>query len=127
MFSASTTARGDRVMVITGVIAEQPGMPVSGSTRIYDRGKCTHRVGDIRHRYFSGVCRNYLILKYYGLVVLPTGGVFPHLPHHLDLASEDSVGHSTRMSVLTLKHPQHIALRRACMYCDQHVAAPRQT
>ena len=68
-----------------------------GSTRIYGRAKCSHRVGDIRHRYFSGLCRNYLILKYYGLVVLPIGGVFPHLPHHLDLASEDSVGHSTYM------------------------------
>ena len=38
----------------------------------------------------------------FGLAVLPTGGVFLHLPHHLDLASEDSVGHSTCMSVLTL-------------------------
>ena len=30
-----------------------------------------------------------------------TGGVFSYLPHHLDLALEDSVGHSTCMSVLT--------------------------
>ena len=37
----------------------------------------------------------------------PTGGVFVYLPHHLDLASEDSVGHSTCMSVL--------ARRRAIM------------
>ena len=29
-----------------------------------------------------------------------TGGVFIYLPHHLDLASEDSVGHGTCMSVL---------------------------
>ena len=29
-----------------------------------------------------------------------TGGVFSYLPHHLDLALEDSVGHSTCMSVL---------------------------
>ena len=36
-----------------------------------------------------------------------TGGVFSSLPHHLDLALEDSVGHSTRMSVL--------ARRRAIM------------
>ena len=36
-----------------------------------------------------------------------TSGVFSYLPHHLDLASEDSVGHSTCMSVL--------ARRRAIM------------
>ena len=75
-----------------------------------------------------------------GLAVLPTGGVYPHLPHHLDLASEDSVGHSTCMSVLTLtltlalsrwgtaESPTHSpATRLHDMYCDQHVAAPRQT
>ena len=28
------------------------------------------------------------------MVISPTGGVFSYLPHHLDLASEDSVGHS---------------------------------
>ena len=38
---------------------------------------------------------------------LHTGGVFSYLPHHLDLALEDSVGHSTCMSVL--------ARRRAIM------------
>ena len=38
---------------------------------------------------------------------LSTGGVLLYLPHHLDLASEDSVGHSTCMSVL--------ARRRAIM------------
>ena len=38
----------------------------------------------------------------------PVGcGVFSYLPHHLDLALEDSVGHSTCMSVL--------ACRRAIM------------
>ena len=36
-----------------------------------------------------------------------SGGVFSYLPHHLDLALEDSVGHSTCMSVL--------ARRRAIM------------
>ena len=35
-----------------------------------------------------------------GMAISPTGGVFSYLPHHLDLASEDSVGHSTCMSVL---------------------------
>ena len=39
--------------------------------------------------------------------ISPTGGVFSYLPHHLDLASEDSVGHSTCVSVL--------ARRRAIM------------
>ena len=42
-----------------------------------------------------------------GTAISLTGGVFSHLPHHLDLASEDSVGHSTCMSVL--------ARRRAIM------------
>ena len=41
------------------------------------------------------------------MAISPTGGVFSYLPHHLDLASEDSVGHSTCMSVL--------ARRRAIM------------
>ena len=35
-----------------------------------------------------------------GTAISPTRGVFSYLPHHLDLASEDSVGHSTCMSVL---------------------------
>ena len=39
--------------------------------------------------------------------ILSTGGVLLYLPHHLDLASEDSVGHTTCMSVL--------ARRRAIM------------
>ena len=34
------------------------------------------------------------------MAIFHTGGVFSYLPHHLDLALEDSVGHSTRMSVL---------------------------
>ena len=34
------------------------------------------------------------------MAIFHTGGVFSYLPHHLDLALEDSVGHSTCMSVL---------------------------
>ena len=30
----------------------------------------------------------------FGMAIAPTGGVFSYLPHHLDLASEDSIGHS---------------------------------
>ena len=41
------------------------------------------------------------------MAIFHTGGVFSYLPHHLDLALEDSVGHSTYMSVL--------ARRRAIM------------
>ena len=41
------------------------------------------------------------------MAIYHTGGVFSYLPHHLDLALEDSVGHSTCMSVL--------ARRRATM------------
>ena len=32
------------------------------------------------------------------MAIFHTGGVFSYLPHHLDLALEDSVGHSTCMS-----------------------------
>ena len=45
--------------------------------------------------------------KIMNTAILSTGGVPLYLPHHLDLASEDSVGHSTCMSVL--------ARRRAIM------------
>ena len=45
--------------------------------------------------------------KYKNTAILYTGGVLLYLPHHLDLASKDSVGHSTCMSVL--------ARRRAIM------------
>ena len=48
-----------------------------------------------------------LYLIYNEIAIYPTGGVLLYLPHHLDLASEDSVGHSTCMSVL--------ARRRAIM------------
>ena len=44
---------------------------------------------------------------YMNTAILSTGGVLLYLPHHLDLASEDSVGHSTSTSVL--------ARRRAIM------------
>ena len=53
--------------------------------------------------YVRCMCSLYI----YGMAISPTGGVFSYLPHHLDLASEDSVGHSTCMSVL--------ARRRAIM------------
>ena len=43
----------------------------------------------------------------FGMATSPTGRIFSYLPHHLDLASEDSVDHSTCMSVL--------ARRRAIM------------
>ena len=41
------------------------------------------------------------------MAIYHTGGAFSYLPHHLDLALEDSVGHSTCTSVL--------ARRRAIM------------
>ena len=44
---------------------------------------------------------------FFEMAIYHTGGVFSYLPHHLDLALEDSVGHSTCMSVL--------ARRRAIM------------
>ena len=50
--------------------------------------------------------RSCIVLKN-KIAIYPTGGVLLYLPHHLDLASEDSVGHSTCMSVL--------ARRRAIM------------
>ena len=34
------------------------------------------------------------LLLTFGMAISPTGGVFSYLPHHLDLASEDSVGHN---------------------------------
>ena len=52
-------------------------------------------------------CRFFYHVFVIGMAISPTGGVFSYLPHHLDLASEDSVGHSTCMSVL--------ARRRAIM------------
>ena len=47
----------------------------------------------------KGVRLNHISIIF-GMAISPTGGVFCYLPHHLDLASEDSVGHSTCMSVL---------------------------
>ena len=44
---------------------------------------------------------------FFVMAIYHTGGVFFYLPYHLDLALEDSVGHSTCMSVL--------ARRRAIM------------
>ena len=48
-----------------------------------------------------------LFLNNKNTAILYTGGVRLYLPHHLDLASEDSVGYSTCISVL--------ARRRAIM------------
>ena len=56
-----------------------------------------------RENSIPGICDRILL----GIAISPTGGVFSYLPHHLDLASEDSVGHSTCMNVL--------ARRRAIM------------
>ena len=52
---------------------------------------------DVDYRYHQ---YKYYSLNNFGMAISPTGGVFSNLPHHLDLASEDSVGHSTCMSVL---------------------------
>ena len=46
-------------------------------------------------------------IKSFEMAIFHTGEVFSYAPHHLDLALEDSVGHSTCMSVL--------ARRRAIM------------
>ena len=53
---------------------------------------------------FSGMCiLLFLFLSpcrfCFEIAIYPTGGVLLYLPHHLDLASEDSVGHSTCMGV----------------------------
>ena len=56
-------------------------------------------------------------IKKYVVAVSPTGGVFPYLPHHLDLASEDSVGHSTCMSVLTLTTTLTLTETALSRYC----------
>ena len=62
------------------------------------------RAWGIRKKYFEE-SPDQIIIE---MVISPTGGVFSYyLPHHLDLALEDSVGHSTCMSVL--------ARRRAIM------------
>ena len=44
--------------------------------------------------------RNHRYTLQFGMAISSTGGVFSYLPHHLNLASEDSVGHSTCMTVL---------------------------
>ena len=51
----------------------------------------------------------YIIINlfYHEMAIFHTGGVFSYLPHHLDLALEESVRDSTCMSVL--------ARRRAIM------------
>ena len=39
-----------------------------------------------------------IILLNLDMAIYHTGGVFSYLPHHLDLALEDSVGHSAGLS-----------------------------
>ena len=56
------------------------------------------------HTYSGGGKERRILIE---MAIFHTGGVFSYLPHHLDLALEDSVGHSTCMSVL--------ARRRAIM------------
>ena len=56
-----------------------------------------------------------------GMAISPTGGVFSYLPHHLDLASEDSVGHSTCMSVLARRRAimgSIVQPKRSCLGAD---------
>ena len=50
--------------------------------------------------FWRGVGRSFKDTIKNGMALSPAGGVFSYLPHYLDLASEDSVGHSTCMSVL---------------------------
>ena len=55
------------------------------------------------------------------MAISPTGGVFSYLPHHLDLASEDSVGHSTCMSVLARRRAimgSIVQPKRSCLGAD---------
>ena len=50
--------------------------------------------------------------------ISPTGGVFSYLPHHLDLASEGSVGHSTCMGVLARRRAitgSTVQPKRSCL------------
>ena len=73
-----------------------PGSSLSGFSP-------TRQIRDIYGLSFS--FKEYIID--FEMAIFHTGGVFSYLPHHLDLALEDSVGHSTCMSVL--------ARRRAIM------------
>ena len=57
--------------------------------------------------WFADVMTSFSGIIFSGMAISPTGGVLSYLPHHLDFASEDSVGHSTYMSV--------VARRRAIM------------
>ena len=63
----------------------------------------------------------------FGMAISPTGGVFSYLPHHLDLASEDSVGHSTRMSVLARRRAimgSIVQPKRSCLGAATGTADP---
>ena len=72
-------------------------------------------VNKYKHMYVWFLNLIYIYKITVGLAVLPTGGVFPHVPHHLDLASEDSVGHSTCMSVLTLTLTLNLTLTQTAL------------
>ena len=55
------------------------------------------------------------------MAISPTGGVFSYLPHHLDLASEDSVGHSACVSVLARRRAiigSIVQPKRSCLGAD---------
>ena len=62
---------------------------------------------NLRQLTYDLASTNHAYSTFKNTAILSTGGVLLYLPHHLDLASEDSVGHSTCMSVL--------ARRRAIM------------
>ena len=62
-----------------------------------------------------------VVVNTYGMAISPTGGVFSYLPHHLDIASEDSVGHSTCMSVLARRRAIMGSImqpKRSCLGAD---------
>ena len=62
-----------------------------------------------------------VVVNTYGMAILPTGGVISYLPHHLDIASEDSVGHSTCMSVLARRRAIMGSImqpKRSCLGAD---------
>ena len=105
----------------------------------------------VQRIYRTNICRVQLTTTQTLKNIYPTGGVFLYLPHHPDLASEDSVGHSTCMSVLARRRaimgsivqpkrsclgaamcwPQYMQARRRAMCwgfrcTPPAVAAPRQ-
>ena len=53
-----------------------------------------HLANDVFYKYVK-FSQNFIFLI--GMAISPNGGVFSYLPHHLDLAFEDSVGHKQYM------------------------------